>query len=191
MARCLVFLYTLFLTNSIFASVSYDHILTTNGNYSLNINQAEKKFEDVLLEEELILKSFNPADVKVLKKTVSGNDFEYYIEKKILGFTKRFQILGTVNIERTSNGCNAGENAYLAYFDFSRSGSDVTDAVAALGLAICTKVVNETNLQIKTINSLYYRGKKYGMITEPIAKSVVNDQINQFFNAVKSLANTL
>lgn len=191
MARCLVFLCTLFLTLTISASVSYDHVLTTNGNYSLNINQAEKKFEDVLLEEELILKNFNPADVKVLKKTVTGNDFEYYIEKKILGFTKRFQILGTVNIERMATGCSSGENAYLAYFDFSRSGSDVTDAVAALGLAICTKVINETNLQIKTTNSLYYRGKKYGMITEPIAKSVINDQINQFFNAVKSMANTL
>jgi len=58
-------------------------------------------------------------------------------------------------------------------------------------LAICTKVINETNLQIKTTNSLYYRGKKYGMITEPIAKSVINEQINQFFNAVKSMANTL
>lgn len=191
MARCLVFLCTLFLTLTISASVSYDHVLTTNGNYSLNINQAEKKFEDVLLEEELILKNFNPADVKVLKKTVTGNDFEYYIEKKILGFTKRFQILGTVNIERMATGCSSGENAYLAYFDFSRSGSDVTDAVAALGLAICTKVINETNLQIKTTNSLYYRGKKYGMITEPIAKSVINEQINQFFNAVKSMANTL
>jgi len=191
MARCFVFLYAIVLSSSLFASVSYDHVLTTSGTYSLNINQAEKKFEDVLLEEELILKNFNPADVKVLKKTVTGNDFEYYIEKKILGFTKRFQILGTVNIERTASGCASGENAYLAYFDFSRSGADVTDAVAALGLAICTKVVNETSLQIKTTNSLYYRGRKYGMITEPIAKSVINDQINQFFNAVKSLANTL
>jgi hypothetical protein len=191
MARCLVFLYTLFLTNTIFASVSYDHILTTNGTYSLNINQAEKKFEDVLLEEELILKNFNPADVKILKKTVTGNDFEYYVEKKILGFTKRFQILGTVNIERVANGCSAGENAYLAYFDFSRSGSDVTEAVAALSLAICTKAISETSLQIKTTNSMYYRGRKYGMITEPIAKSVINDQINEFFNAVKSTANTL
>lgn len=191
MARCLVFLCTLFLTNTIFASVSYDHILTTNGTYSLNINQAEKKFEDVLLGEELILKNFNPADVKILKKTITGNDFEYYVEKKILGFTKRFQILGTVNIERVATGCSAGENAYIAYFDFSRSGSDVTEAVAALSLAMCTKAISETSLQIKTTNSMYYSGRKYGMITEPIAKSVINDQINEFFNAVKSTANTL
>lgn len=190
MARCLVILCSIF-SFSLFASVSYDHVLTTNGTYTLAINQAEKKFEDVLLEEELILKNFNPADVKILKKTVTGNDFEYYIEKKILGFTKRFQILGTVNIERVTTGCAAGENAYYAYFDFSRSGTDVTEAVAALGLEICTKAMDESNLQIKTNNSLYYRGRKYGMITEPIAKSVINDQINQFFNAVKSTANTL
>ena len=44
---------------------------------------------------------------------------------------------------------------------------------------------------IKTKNALFYRGKKYGMITEPIAKSVLNDQVSAFIVSIKSTAKNI
>ena len=191
MMKRILILISLIFTINLTANVQYDHVLTTASSLSIAVNNVDKKFEDALLLEETILKNFNPSGVKVLKRTINGSDFELLIEKSIFGFVKRFLIVGNVNIERKSSGCQPTENAYEAFFDFSKSGPDVTDAVAAFGLTICTIKLNETALNIKTNNALYYRGKKYGMITEPIAKSVLNDQVAAFFNSVKTTINSL
>lgn len=171
--------------------VQYDHVLKTNGAFSLTLENGETKLDHALLLEEALLKNFSPSGVKILKKVVNGREFELLIEKSIFGFVKRFTILGNIQVERKASGCGVGESAYEVFFDFSQSGSDVTEAVAAFGLDICSKVKGVNNLSISTKNGLYYRGKKYGMITEPIAKSVLNDQVVAFFNSVKTTASQI
>lgn len=183
--KALFLICTLFFLNSIFAvNVKYDHVLNTNGAFNIDLDD-ENKLDHALTLEEILLKKFTPSDVKVLKKVVNGREFELLIEKSIFGFVKKFTILGNIEVTRLSNGCLPNESAYSVFFDFSQSGADVTEAVAAFGLHICANLVNPQNVTIKTKNALYYRGRKYGFITEPIAKSVLNDQVNAFFNAVK------
>lgn len=176
------------ITSSAYGAVQYDHVLHTNGSFALALESGENKFDHALFLEETLLKNFSPSGVKVLKKVVNGREFELLIEKSIFGFVKRFTILGNIQVGRKNSGCALGETAYAVFFDFSQSGPDVTEAVAAFGLDICSKTKSPNNLSINTKNGLYYRGKKYGMITEPIAKSLLNDQVVAFLNSVKLTA---
>lgn len=174
-----------FITLNLFATVQYDHVLNTHSGFELNLEYGETKLDHALLLEENLLKNFSPSGVKILKKTVNGREFELYIEKKILGFTKKFTIVGNVQVSKPGSGCAINETSHHIFFDFSQSGPDVTDAVAAFSLDLCSKLNSPNGLSVSTRNALYYRGKKYGMITEPIAKSVLNDQVVAFFNSVK------
>jgi hypothetical protein len=166
-------------------NVLYDHVLNTQSNLVIESDGAHTKFESAIFDEEQLLNNFTPNNVKILNKTVVGNEFEIYIEKKIFGFTKRFRILGTVNVTKSYNVCGANEESYDVLFDLTRSGDDVTEAIAAFSLEICSKNEKANVVAIKSKNSLYYRGRKYGIITEPIAKSVLNDQLSAFFKSVK------
>lgn len=185
------FFLVIFSISTINARVAYDHVLQTSGNYNLSLSGIEKKFSAALVIEEALLKNLNPTGVKIIKKTVLGRDFEIVVEKSIFGFVKRFTILGNLEVQKGTKICQANEEAFDVYFDFSQSGPEVTDAVAAFGLTICANTVVNNKVGLRTLNALYYRGKKYGIITEPIAKSVLNDQVIAFFNSVKITADQI
>ncbi len=191
MAIKLISVFLLLQIYSLNASVQYDHELNTNSSFSWNIENGVDNFEEALFQEEELLKNFTPDGVRVLNKIVIGREFELYIEKKIFGFAKRFTIKGNIQVEKLQKSCAENENAYRAFFDFGQSGADVTEAVAAFSLDICSSLKSPSLMAIKTKNALFYRGKKYGMITEPIAKSVLNDQVSSFIVSIKSTAKNI
>ena len=95
-----------FFSTLIKANVDYDHKLTTDSSYSLSLLKDAQHFERVIFDEESLLKTFTPRSVKLISKKIEGPDFSLVVEKKILGFVKRFTILGTIEALKANGKCN-------------------------------------------------------------------------------------
>lgn len=180
----LFFSLSLVLTSLVLAA-NYDHTISTETLFSINTKDAERKFEDTVFNPEAILNTFNPAGVTVLKKIINGNEFEYEVEKRILGIRKKFHLIGSLSFERTNSGCSNNTSAYLAHLDLSQSGPDITDTVSDFTLLICNTNQNHALINGKSKNTLYYKGEKFGILLDQIAKKLINDQVNELFSSIK------
>lgn len=178
MKMFLMSLSLLSLSSTSFSANQYDYVLSTESLFSVVSQNVETKFEETLLNPEGFLKRFNPAGVTVTKKVVLGNEFEFIVVKRILGFPKQFHLKGSVNFERTASGCSTNQTAYLAHLDFTPSGPSITDTIADFTLLFCSTNASPTNINVKSTNTLYYKGDKFGGILERLAKSLMNDQVD-------------
>lgn len=182
----LVFLISLATSNLTHAAPTFDHILKTETGFNLSASaNLDEKLEDTLLNPEGFLNRIVPAGVSVSKKVILGNSFEYIVVKRILGFPKQFHLLGTITFERTISGCPVDQLAYLAQLDFTASGPAVTDTISDFTLLFCAKKTLSDSLEIKSINTLFYKGDKFNSLIEKIAKSLINDQVDAIAVAIK------
>ena len=182
----LVFLISLATGSLTQAAPTYDHILKTETGFNLSASiNIDEKLEDTLLNPEGFLKRIIPAGVSVSKKVIVGNSFEYVVVKRILGFPKQFHLLGTITFDRTISGCPANQIAYLAQLDFTASGPAVTDTISDFTLLFCAKKTVSESLEIKSINTLFYKGDKFNSLIEKIAKSLINDQVDAIALAIE------
>ncbi len=160
-----------------FSAFAYDHTIKTQTSFIVAATLVEKKFEDTILNPEGFLKRFNPVGVQVIKKVIKGNEFEYVVVKKILGISKTFHLLGSIAFERSLIGCAANQRGYLAHIDFTASGPSVTDTIEDFTLLFCGTDVKVNQLAFKSINTLYYKGDKFGSLLERFAQSLMSEQV--------------
>lgn len=186
----LVFL--LIISNQTYSSENFNlNSVVTTTTHSWNLNEAHRKFEDSSINSSDFLNYYTPAGVTVVKKVIDGNNFEFQVIKKILGFQKRFNLLGSVSFQTDrSENCKSGEESYTAHIDFSRSGPDITDTISDFFLHLCT-FQNGTQFNIRSKNILYYKGSKFNSIYESIARNLVTDQVGSFYSSIKSASITV
>ncbi len=167
------------------ATIQYDFILSSQNSFSIKNSNVESKLDKALINEELILNNYAPASVTVVEKNISGRDFHVVVERTFFGKLYHFVLDGTLEVTKGAHKCKINETAYRAFFDFSKSGPDITEDIAAFSVDMCAKNINAETVTVISSNTLFYRGKKFNVLVEPVAKSVLNDQVNAFFSAIK------
>ncbi len=169
-----------------FSAFSYDHTLVTQTTFNVVSPLVESKFEDTVLNPEGFLKRFNPVGVQITKKVIRGNEFEYVLVKRILGIPKSFHLLGSINFERSEANCPANQKGYLAHIDLTPSGPSVTNTIADFTLLFCGTLMNSNQVSIKSTNSLFYHGDKFGSLLENFARSLIVEQVEALTASIKA-----
>ena len=175
----------------IFNAYSYDHVIVTQTAFSASGVSIEKNLEDTLLNPEGFLKRFNPAGVEVTKKVIKGNDFEFVVVKRIIGISKTFHLLGSIRFERTQANCPANQVGYLGQIDFTPSGPYVTNTIENFTLLFCGSSIAQNKMSIKSTNTLFYLGDKFGSLLEKFSKSLITEQVDTLSIAIKNEALSL
>ena len=168
-----------------------DHSIVTNTSFAVSTASASESFEDTVLTTEGFLKRFDPSGVEIKRKVINGNAFEYLVVKKFLGIAKEVEMIGTMNFERTTNGCSNNETAYLGTIDLTGSQPIITDNIENFTLLLCLTEKSKNSLSVKVRSTLYYKGEKLGFIVEKFVTSVIKDQVEAIISAIKGEAQSV
>ncbi|MBY0414191.1 MAG: hypothetical protein K2Q18_08500 [Bdellovibrionales bacterium] len=174
---------------SFFSTVTFSKVpelsVTTDSKFSITTTDVASKLEDTLLQTEGFLKRFNPADAVVKKRVISGNNFDYIVEKKFLGISTEAEMIGTLYFERVATGCLPTENAYLGTFEFTGE-QVIVDHIENFKMLVCSLEKNSTTINIRTKNTLNYKGDKLSYIAEKFVVGVIKDQVQAMNEAMKA-----
>jgi hypothetical protein len=150
--------------------------------FNAKATNAMSKLEDTLKYPESLLKRYKPAGATISNKRVSGNNITFNATKSFAFISKTVVVHGVLDSIEDGGSCAKGETGFNITFNFDGSDALVTENIDRIEAKICAK---EANNQVSgLIKSKIYIGTNYSSTFGPIAKGIIEAQINPLATAL-------
>lgn len=151
--------------------------------FQIESAKVEERLEQTLKYPEGLLGRFKAEGAKMSEKKVSNNSLSFMATKKVLFITKTVFVNGVLDVSEDSKSCDKTQTGYRIVLNLDGSDELVTDNVDHLEAVICTQTLNGKNLT-GTVRGKIYKGQNYSSVMGPIAKGIIEDQLNPILKAL-------
>lgn len=147
---------------------------------SLNV---EEKLVQTLKYPEGLLGRFKSEGATMSNKKVSNNSMSFEATKTVMFVSKTVFVNGVLDITEEDQSCEKNQHGYKLVLNLDGSDTLVTENIDRLEALICTQSISNKKLT-GTVRGKIYKGNDYSFLLGPIAKGIIEDQLNPLLKAL-------
>jgi hypothetical protein len=144
----------------------------------------EERLEQALKSPEGVLRRYKSEGVKISDKKVSQNTVSFNATKSVLLISTTVFVNGFLDVTQDVNSCEKKQIGYKLVLNLDGSDALLTDNIDHLEADICVQSLNEKTLT-GSVKGRIYKGANYSNPVGPVAKGIIEDQLNPLLNALK------
>lgn len=151
--------------------------------FQIESSNVVERLEQTLKYPEGLLGRFKAEGAKMSEKKVSNNSMSFLATKKVLFISKTVLVNGVLDVSEDLKSCDKNHTGHKLVLNLDGSDDLVTDNVDRLEAVICTQSLNGKKLT-GSIKGRIYKGHNYSSLVGPVAKGIIEDQLNPLLKAL-------